>query len=177
MQKLVFISSTILSLFFFSCGSSTNEIEQEKQALINAVKDSLEQVYQAKEVAQEQEKQELKKQILPQNESAVKGRLLAKEVKERLNYVKITQYEPYQNRISKKGVVEGTIYNSAVLATYKDPKIKVSCYSKTGTLLNTFSKTFYEYIKPQSKMTFKHKFKLPKGTDKIDIKIEDINVG
>jgi hypothetical protein len=68
-------------------------------------------------------------------------------------------------------VVRGNIYNSAKMVSYKDVDIKISFYSKTGTLLEEDNNMVYETITPGGSMSFKSKFFAPKGTDSVAMKV------
>jgi hypothetical protein len=68
-------------------------------------------------------------------------------------------------------VVKGEIYNNAKMITYKDVEIKISFYSKTGTLLEEDRETIYDSIVPGGSVNFKSKFFTPKGTDSVGFKI------
>ncbi len=68
-------------------------------------------------------------------------------------------------------VVKGEIYNNAKMITYKDVEIKISFYSKTGTVLEEDIETIYDTIIPGGSVNFKSKFFTPKGTDSVGFKI------
>lgn len=68
-------------------------------------------------------------------------------------------------------VVKGKITNKAKMVTYKDVDIKLSFYSKTGTLLQEDQEMVYETIAPGTSADFKTKYFSPKGTDSIAMKI------
>ncbi|MCZ2223410.1 MAG: hypothetical protein LC122_07245, partial [Chitinophagales bacterium] len=68
-------------------------------------------------------------------------------------------------------VVIGYFTNTATLCTYKDVQIKLSFYSKTGSLLEEDIETIYETIAPGKKVKFKTKYFTPKGTDSVAIKV------
>jgi hypothetical protein len=68
-------------------------------------------------------------------------------------------------------VVKGEIFNNAKMITYKDVEIKISFYSKTGTLLEEDRETIYDSIVPGGSVNFKSKFYTPKATDSVGFKI------
>lgn len=68
-------------------------------------------------------------------------------------------------------VVKGKIANKAKMVTYKDVDVKLSFYSKTGTLLQEDQEMVYESIAPGATVNFKTKYFSPKGTDSIAMKI------
>jgi hypothetical protein len=63
----------------------------------------------------------------------------------------------YRKNLFGRFVLDGTIINSATVATYKDVVIEISFYSKTETLLGTKQHSFYEYYPPGSTKTFQLK--------------------
>jgi hypothetical protein len=70
-------------------------------------------------------------------------------------------------------VVKGKISNTATVVGYKDVTIKISFFSKTGTLLEEDEETIYNEVKPGETLEFKSKFYAPKGSD--DVKLNIIN--
>lgn len=67
-------------------------------------------------------------------------------------------------------VVNADVHNNAKMVTYKDVDVKISFYSKTGTVLEEDHETVYENIAPGTSVHFKSKFFTPKGTDSISFK-------
>lgn len=70
-------------------------------------------------------------------------------------------------------VIKGAVTNKATVATYKDVDIKLSFYSKTGTLLEEDHEVVYESINPGATTNFKSKYFAPKGTDSVAMHIVD----
>jgi hypothetical protein len=68
-------------------------------------------------------------------------------------------------------VVRGDISNRAKIVTYKDVDIKLTFFSKTGTILEEDHETIYENIAPGSLIHFKSKYFTPKGTDSVSFKV------
>ncbi len=68
-------------------------------------------------------------------------------------------------------VVRADITNNAKIVTYKDVDVKISFYSKTGTILEEDHETVYENIAPGASVNFKSKFFTPKGTDSVGFKV------
>ena len=68
-------------------------------------------------------------------------------------------------------VVRGEITNNAKIVSFKDIEVKLSFYSKTGTLLEQDRETVYEKIAPGNSKKFKSKYYTPKGTDRVGFKI------
>jgi hypothetical protein len=70
-------------------------------------------------------------------------------------------------------VVRADISNNAKIVTYKDVDVKITFYSKTGTVLEEDHETVYENIAPGASVHFKSKFFTPKGTDSVGFKAVD----
>ena len=70
-------------------------------------------------------------------------------------------------------VVKGKISNTATVVAYKDVTVKISFFSKTGTLLEEDEETIYNEVKPGETLEFKSKFYAPKGSS--DVKLNIIN--
>ena len=68
-------------------------------------------------------------------------------------------------------VVRADINNNAKIVTYKDVDVKITFYSKTGTVLEEDHETIYENIAPGTSVHFKSKFFTPKGTDSVGFKV------
>ena len=68
-------------------------------------------------------------------------------------------------------VVKGTLVNKATVVTYKGVDIKLSFFSKTGTLLEEDHDVVYESINPGATTHFKSKYFAPKGTDSVAMQV------
>ena len=68
-------------------------------------------------------------------------------------------------------VIKGTVTNNAKMVTFKDIDVKISFYSKTGTLLEEDHETIYEMVLPGTTKKFKSKYFTPKGTDSVGFKV------
>ncbi len=68
-------------------------------------------------------------------------------------------------------VVRADITNHAKIVTYKDVDVKITFYSKTGTVLEEDHETIYENIAPGTSVHFKSKFFTPKGTDSVGFRV------
>lgn len=73
-------------------------------------------------------------------------------------------------------VIKGSIFNNAKMLRFKDVEIKLSFYSKTGTLLEEDLETIYESISPGSSTSFKSKYFAPKSTDSVAMKVVSAKV-
>lgn len=77
----------------------------------------------------------------------------------------------YRKNIIGEWVLEGTVTNTAKLATYKDIVLKIVYYSKTKTQIGTEEKIVYDYFKPNSTQQFKVKSFGYEGTESIGFQI------
>ncbi|MEP6712369.1 MAG: hypothetical protein ABJA37_08140 [Ferruginibacter sp.] len=68
-------------------------------------------------------------------------------------------------------VIRGKVSNNAKVVAYKDIDIKLSFYSKTGTLLEEDHETVYETVHPGASSNFKSKYFAPKGSDSVALHI------
>jgi len=100
---------------------------------------------------------------------ATKETLAQKEQKNPARFLQVTNRD--RKNLIGQTVVIGYFTNTATVCTYKDVQIKLSFYSKTGTLLEEDIETIYETIAPNKKVKFKTKYFTPKGTDSVAIKI------
>lgn len=76
-----------------------------------------------------------------------------------------------KSNILGQSVVKGQIKNRAKIVSYKDIDVKISFYSKTGTLLEEDHETIYETVAPGTTKKFKSKYFTPKGTDSVAFSI------
>ena len=100
---------------------------------------------------------------------ATKETLADKEKKNPARFIKVENRD--RKNLIGQTVVIGYLTNNATVCTYKDIEIKLSFYSKTGTLVDEGIETVYETIIPGQKVKFKTKYFAPKGTDSVAIKI------
>jgi hypothetical protein len=73
----------------------------------------------------------------------------------------------YRKNLMGEWVLEGTISNSATIATYKDVVLEIHFYSKTETHLGTEKKAIYEYFPAGQTKNFKIKTYGYQGTKTI----------
>lgn len=106
----------------------------------------------------EKDKYEQTKETLEQTEKKNPKRFLTVEGHDRKNFWRQT-------------VIKGIITNKATVASYKDVDVELSFYSKTGALLERDHEVIYETIAPGSNTSFKTKYRAPKGTDSVALKI------
>ncbi len=70
-----------------------------------------------------------------------------------------------------KTVINVTISSRATVASYKDVNIELSFFSKTGAILERDNEVIYETVAPGGSIEYKKKYKAPKGTDSVALKI------
>ncbi|MBX2930693.1 MAG: hypothetical protein KF781_01960 [Chitinophagaceae bacterium] len=98
-----------------------------------------------------------------------KETLAQKEKNNPARFLQVTNRD--RKNLIGQTVIIGHFTNNATLCTYKDVQIKLTFFSKTGTLLDEGIETIYETISPGKKVKFKTKYFSPKGTDSVAIKI------
>ena len=104
-----------------------------------------------------------------QSYELTKESLHRKEKKNPQNFLSVDGHN--RHNIIGQMVIRGSISNKASVASYKDIDIKLSFYSKTGTLLETDKETVYEVIKPGESKDFKTKYFAPKGSDSVSFEV------
>jgi hypothetical protein len=78
----------------------------------------------------------------------------------------------YRTNLIGEWVIEGTVNNSATIATYKDIVLTVRFLSKTNTLLGSEEHVIYEYFPAGQTKEFKIKTYGFEATEKIALNIE-----
>ena len=165
-------SLLLTSILITSCGPSAEEIKAREKA----VADSIAQIYEEKARQEEEERkiaeeEERKRQEEYNNRpEVIRQKLLEKEQENPLDYL-TAKYNLDYRVFSGDDVIEGRIYNNATLATYKDIKLEITCYSKTKSLIKTYHKTIYEYVYPRKTRSFTVQLKSPSGTKTIGVNI------
>lgn len=86
-------------------------------------------------------------------------KVMSVEEMERAEPLKFLHAEGQYNKNfwGNKIKVRGKITNSATTATFKDPTVRITFYSKTNTALGTTEKTVYETLSPTSSVDFEFK--------------------
>ncbi len=79
----------------------------------------------------------------------------------------------YKKNLLGEWIIEGTISNTAKIATFKDVILEISFYSKTETHLGTKKEAIYEYFPAGKTKSFKIKNYGYKGTSSIGLAIID----
>lgn len=110
----------------------------------------------------------------PQREKTpeeLKQELYAKEKKKPKDYLTVSYNLDYKV-FSGKDVINGTIYNSATMASFKDVVLKVTYSTGTGTELGSEEYVVYKYVYPGSSTSFQIKTVSPQSTKQIGVKIK-----
>ncbi len=100
-----------------------------------------------------------------------KGKLTVAEIEQKNPERFITASVSDRKNLLGQTVIKGQLINNAKMVSYKDIDIKLSFYSKTGTLLEEDREIIYETIAPGAGKKFKSKYFTPKGTDSVSLKI------
>ena len=111
-----------------------------------------------KDVAKEKENYQKAKETLEEKEKKNPATFLIVDSRDKHNLIGQT-------------VVKGRVTNMAKVCVYKDVRLELSFFSKTGTLLLTTNETVYDKIEPGKSTDFKAKEFAPKGSDSVAIKI------
>lgn len=69
-------------------------------------------------------------------------------------------------------VLEGTLTNTATLASFKDPVVLITWLSKTNTVLATSRYPFYEYLGAKKTISYKLKVKAPSKYNSVKASVE-----
>jgi hypothetical protein len=103
-----------------------------------------------------------------ESDSSYQETKLTLEEQERANPLSFLSTDgTYKKNLIGEWVLNGTIYNSASIATYKDATLEVYFYSKTNTLIGKEKHSIYEYFAPGKTKSFKIKTYGYKGTSSI----------
>lgn len=88
-------------------------------------------------------------------EEEIRVNLYNKEVSNPVNYLIVSG--SYRVNLAANTVIEGTIYNNASIAGFKNINITAKFYSKTDVLLGEESFLVMDFISPNGKLAFKSK--------------------
>lgn len=100
-----------------------------------------------------------------------KGKLSVEEIEKKYPERFLLVSGTNKRNLLGQTVVKGTIFNNAKMVQYKDVEVKLSFFSRTGTLLEEDRETIYELIHPGGSAGFKSKYFAPKGTDSVGLKV------
>ena len=106
-----------------------------------------------------------------QSYEETKWTLEEKEQENPLSFLS-TDGQYWQKRFGKKWIIEGTISNSASIATYKDVVLEIQFYSGTNTFISSTEHIFYEYFPAGTTEDFKIVDFAPEGTESINWKVK-----
>lgn len=90
-----------------------------------------------------------------QTEDEIREQLYNKEISNPTKY--LSADGTYRVNLAANTIVEGTVYNSASMAGFKNVKLTAKFYSKTDVLLGKESFMVMEYVSPGGSASFKYK--------------------
>jgi len=151
---ILIIASTIIVVFTYQKSQSNNHENTESSN--NSESNSNSSTY--NEPPREKTPEELKKE------------LYAKEKRKPNDYLTVS-YTLDRTFFSGKDVVNGTIFNSATMATFKDVALKLTYLTNTGTEIGTDQFIIYKYVYPGKSTSFQIKTTSPANTKKIGVKV------
>ncbi len=100
-----------------------------------------------------------------------KGKLSVSEIEQRNPVRFLAVNGSNKKNLLGQTVIKGNVINNAKMVSFKDIEIKLSFYSKTGTLLEEDHEVVYETLAPGAGKSFKTKYFAPKGTDSVALKV------
>jgi hypothetical protein len=96
----------------------------------------------------------------PKSATELRAELLAQEQRAPEEYLDVDG--TYHRNFIRQLVLEGDIVSKATLATYKDPVLTVTWYSKTQTAIGVQEYPVYELLNPHGSTHFKFKTSAPR---------------
>ncbi len=90
-----------------------------------------------------------------QTEDEIREQLFNKEISYPTKY--LSADGTYRVNLAANTIIEGTIYNNASMAGFKNVKLTAKFYSKTDVLLAKESFTVMEFVSPGDNVSFKYK--------------------
>lgn len=120
----------------------------------------------------------------PKTAEELKKELKLQEISNSLSYVRIESAVMSKNMVKKATLfkdakfdgylIEGKIVNKATIAEFKDPKVKVTYYSQTESIIDTEAYVIYEFIPPSSSTDFQIKVYPPQAFSNFNVSIVDL---
>jgi hypothetical protein len=89
------------------------------------------------------------------SEEEIRANLYNKEISNPASY--LTTSATYRVNLAANTIIEGSIYNSASIAGFKNIKLTAKFYSKTDVLLGKESFLVMDFISPNGSLSFKNK--------------------
>jgi hypothetical protein len=103
----------------------------------------------------------------PKTAEELRAELLANEQAAPEHYLHTSG--TYRRNLIDQLVLEGDIHNSASLASFKDPVLRVTWLSKTGTEINTVQYQICEYVRAHRTTHFKLKTLAPDDVESVSM--------
>lgn len=107
----------------------------------------------------------------PKSAAELRAELLAQEQGSPADYLVVKG--TYRRNLISQLVLEGYIASGATLATYKDPVLSVTWYSKTQTEIGTQQYPVYELLRPHGSAHFKLKTSAPSEVASVAMSVSD----
>lgn len=102
-----------------------------------------------------------------------KGKLTLEQIEQKtpVKFLKATASS--KKNLLQQTVIRGKIQNNAKIVSFKDISIRLTFYSKTGSVLEQDEEVVSENINPGASVSFKSKYFAPKGTDSVGVSVLD----
>lgn len=171
MNRLLGFTSLILTLV--SCGNS-NTLKEEELALRereltlkerelslqqgdenNMTSNSESSINETNSKPAQQQKQVRQQKTRQLSEQEIRDNLYNKEASNPANY--LSANGTYRVNLAANTIVEGTIYNNASIASFKNVKLTAKFYSKTDVLIAKESFLVMDFVSPNGSVQFKDK--------------------
>lgn len=107
----------------------------------------------------------------PKTAEELRAELLSTEQAAPADYLEVGG--TYHRNLINQLVLEGDVSSNATLATYKDPVLSVTWYSKTQTEIGTQQYPVYEILRPHGTAHFKLKTSAPGEVEKVAMSIAE----
>lgn len=137
------------SIFLFTQSDSSNSHNNDYLDNQSKGNDSSENNY------QEQNIKEVYTPPKAKTEAELRDELYQKEIANPLKY--LTDESTYRVNLAANTIIEGSIYNNATMATFKNIKLKVVFYSDTDYKLGDDILVVLKNVEPNSSIIFKEK--------------------
>jgi hypothetical protein len=112
------------------------------------------------------------KKLDKQSYTESKKSLSDKEMASPLDFLSITSQEKRSFfGLGRATITKGDVTNNATVCSYKNVRIKMLCYDKSGNRVEEHEDVMDDVIEPGESASFRTKYRLPKETDSISVSI------
>ncbi|MDR2964111.1 MAG: hypothetical protein LBU90_10845 [Bacteroidales bacterium] len=108
----------------------------------------------------------------PKTEAELRQELLQQEQENYTNYLSANDLTA-RPTLWGGAVVKGCIKNSATQAVFKDVRVQIQYYSKTGTVTGSHNEVIYEYFKPNTCTYFRIEAPAPSKWESFNVIVTD----